>query len=53
MNIQMNELHGIDIYDNFLLINVIVMVFWWGDLFREIKRSLLHGTCLIFLKSKY
>jgi len=49
----MNELHGVDIYDNFLLINVIVMVFWWGDLFREIKRSFLHGTCLIVLKPKY
>ncbi len=53
MNIQMNELHGIGIYDNFLFINVIVMVFWWGDLFRETKRSLLHVKCLMVLKSKY
>ncbi len=53
MNIQMNELHDINICDNFLFIYVIVMVFWWGDLFRKTKRSLLHVTCLIALKSNY
>ncbi len=29
------------------------MVFWWGDLFRKTKRSLLHVTCLIALNSNY